>query len=153
MSTEIEKVQEEIRYNTALRVLDIATDQHVSIENACQQAGVPPRTFYRYVQEGALTEHLQNNRQARRDVSSALATAALPDVIRHMIRLATGEVEQRGSNPVAAAKFLVEIAGVQRVPTSVRINRATFLPDQMRIDITVDDADYEIIDGDAKEID
>lgn len=108
---QIELVTEEVKFQRALAVIEHQVKHGTSVRAACRACNVPERTFYRWLGEGVLKDYLDESRESRSQAVSSMATEALPDVMQYMIDVATGKVQVRGANPVAAAEFVFAKAG------------------------------------------
>jgi len=109
--TAIETINDEVRFQRAIRVLQHRITHGSTIRAACQACGVPERTFYDWVRQGVLDDYVAECKAARSETARAMAAEALPDVMRFMIDIATGKRTVRGANPIAAAQFVYAAAG------------------------------------------
>ena len=84
-----------------------------------------------------LTDTIEIMRESRAKALRGMATGAMPDILQYMITLATGKKEVRGASPVAAAKFVLEIAklfaGEKDDSATPTIN--VFLPEFSRLEV------------------
>jgi len=138
-TTAVEAISEEVRAQRAIRVIQHQVQHGSSVRQACEACNVPVRTFYHWMREGVLTDYVGASRDSRSTVASALAIEAIPDVMQYMIAIATGKVQVRGANPIAAAQFVFSAAGVkattateaEKPPTNV----LAFLPQMVTLQI------------------
>jgi hypothetical protein len=152
MTSDVELYNDEVRLRQALEVMSYQVEHNCSIREACKEVGVAERTFYRWLNDGVLTDTIEIMRESRAKALRGMATGAMPDILQNMIELATGKKEVRGASPVAAAKFVLEIAklfagekgGEGKSPT---IN--VFLPEFSRF--KVEAGVPEVIEGEIVE--
>lgn len=131
---------DEVRVRRALAVLDYQVEHGASIQEACEACNVPHRTFNRWVKDGLLAEYLDACREGRLKVLRLTALNAVESVMRYMIKIATGEKIVRGANPIAAAKFVFEMAGLgpateRPQPPSTVANVLVGMPQQVVFNI------------------
>ena len=124
-TTALELYQDEVRFQRALAVIEHQVTHGSSTRKACEACNVPVSTFYKWLQDGVLTEYLTDARRGRAELTSAVANEAAPDVLRYMIALATGKTQVRGANPVAAAKLVLEIAAGKGTTSAAEGGRPT----------------------------
>ena len=163
METGIELINEEIRAQRALAVMEHRVTSGSTIREACLACNVPESTFYDWAASGVLTEYLMDCREGRSKVASTIAAEAIPDILQYMVKIATGQEKRKTVNPVAAAQFVFSVAGVKKGLTSAAEPRSgppavlAFIPQMVtfRIEhgVPVSGADIEIIEGEAEEID
>ena len=110
--TAIEEYNDEVKVAKLLRVLTHQTEHHSTLTKACETVGLPVPTFYRWIGEGRLGDAITEMREQRATTLQALAVQAMPGVLRYMIRVATGNVEARGANPISAARLVAQFAGM-----------------------------------------
>ena len=110
--TDLEVYNDEVRLQQALEVMQYQVEHNCSVREACKEVGVAERTFYRWLNDGVLTDTIEIMRESRAKALRGMATGAMPDILQNMIELATGKKEVRGASPVAAAKFVLEIAKI-----------------------------------------
>ncbi len=113
MSDEIKKYNETVQLAIISDVMQ-ANIAGSSIDNACEKAGISRSTFYRWLKDGVAEPYFQQLRDSRMAEMDLKVASALPDVVDHLISIATGAVEQRGANPIQAAKLLMQIIGVNQ---------------------------------------
>jgi hypothetical protein len=144
--SDAELADQHAKFEQALAVLHYRIEHHATTGEACAACGVPESTFYHWLSEGVLREYLRDTRIVATHTTNQMINAAWPRILEHQIRIAAGQVTQRGANPTQAAKFLADIARLTREtgPKSITI-QATFLPEQLRLDRPV-----EAIDGSAR---
>ena len=109
----VDAVKDEVRLQRALAVLACQIEEGSTIHDACKACNVPERTFYRWVAEGVLEVHLAECREGRAKAAATMAAEAIPDIMRYMIRIASGVQAVRGANPIAAAQLVFNAAGVK----------------------------------------
>jgi hypothetical protein len=111
-ATDLELYNDEVRLQQALQVMQYQVEHNCTIREACAEIGVAERTFYRWLNEGVLTDTIEIMRESRSKALRGMATGAMPDILQYMIELASGHKTVRGASPVAAAKFVLEIAKI-----------------------------------------
>lgn len=160
--TPIEELKEEVRVRRVLAVLDYLVEHGCSISEACEACNVPVRSFFRWVEQGILTDYLAECRESRRQVASVIAAEAIPDVMHYMIEIATGRKVVRGANPVAAARFVSDAMGFKEPTSAAEVGSGrpavlALLPEMVTFRVehgvpAVDSDGYMIIEGEAEEI-
>jgi len=113
MTNEIETVKDEVKLQRALSVLTHQVEEGLTVREACRACNVPERTFYRWIAEGLLTDHLAECRMGRAKAAATMAAEAIPDIMQYMINIASGTKVARGANPIAAAQLVFSAAGVK----------------------------------------
>jgi len=137
-TTAVEAISEEVRAQRAIRVIQHQVQHGSSVRQACEACNVPVRTFYHWMREGVLTDYVGASRDSRSTVASALAIEAIPDVMQYMIAIATGKVQVRGANPVAAARFVLSVAGITEDTSAAEDRPPTtniFLPEMVTLNL------------------
>lgn len=162
METGIELVNEEIRAQRALAVMQHRVLLGSTIREACHACNVPESTFYDWAASGVLSEYLADCREGRSKVASTIAAEAVPDIMHYMVKIAKGEEKRKNVSPVAAAQFVFSVAGVKKSAASTaEVKPGTpavlaFIPQMVtfRIEhgVPVSGAPIEIIEGEAEEI-
>ena len=159
-STALEEITTEVKLQRAMAVVEHQVKHGTSVEAACRACGVSRTSFYRWVGEGVLTDYLAECRNSRMRTVQAMAAEALPDVMQHMIRLATGQESVRGASPIAAAEFVAKAGGL-RVGGEKEGHRQTnivFLPQMETFHVAEgglvrnDEGQIEIIEGEVEEL-
>lgn len=158
-----EQLKDEVRVRRALAVIDHQVTHGGSIRDACEACNVPERSFFRWVNQGVLANHLAECRESRSKVASMMAAEALTDVMHYMIEIATGRKVVRGANPIAAARFVYSAAGLRDRTSppkpSGKTNVLAFLPELVTFNVVqgtlaVDsEGRMEIIDGEVEDLD
>lgn len=113
MSKEIQEYTEAVQVAIIADVMErqIAGD---SVKEACAKSDISKSTFYRWLKEGAATGYFESLRDSRMKEMDLRIAGALPRVIDNLVNIATGDKEQRGANPIQAAKLLMQIIGVNQ---------------------------------------
>jgi len=162
MGNEIEEYREEVRLRRALAVMEHQVEHGSSLREACAANNVPVTTFYRWLADGLLTDRLSEDGEGLAAAVQMQAASALTDVVDYMIQIATGKVQVRGANPVAAARWLAELANIrtpatrisaaepsasqhQFAPPLVQFNLVNYTPavdDQGRIEVIEGQGEY-----------
>lgn len=154
---------EEVRVQRMVKVLEHQVEHGGSIAEACEATGLSESTFHSWNKKGVLDDYLALTKESRVSTIRGQATLALPDVMEHMIALATGAIEQRGASSIRAAEFVLKVAGVQAgsgTPgVAPNVNILNLLPEQVVFKVsgghpTLDDqgrlvAQEDIIEGEA----
>jgi hypothetical protein len=109
---EVEKFDREVQIRTILQVLEYRTSSGESTRQACEHLGVDYRAFLRWLNAGVLTDYIKTHRDPEIELLGTRAMQAMPEVLEHMIQLATGLKQQRGANPIAAAHFVRDFVDV-----------------------------------------
>jgi len=156
-SSAIEQVNDEVRLQRALAVVEHQVRHGSTIRAACEACEVSERTFYAWVHAGALTSYLTECQQSRATAASTMAAGAIPDVMKYMIEIATGEKAVRGANPVAAAQFIFVMAGASGPQTSAAeekpsTNIMAFVPEMLTINVVAPGRHADIIEGVVVEV-
>lgn len=164
--TTLAEYSDEVRTARAAQVLALQI-KGKSLAKACKEAGVHPNTFREWIRSGMLDDEMAAVRAERQETVVAQALNLLPGVIKNLGQIATGEKVVRGASPVAAAKVLIELAGIfglgeqqedkatQQAETI--INVASF-PNLQTFDVRSgrpvfrEDGSLEIIDGEVEEV-
>jgi hypothetical protein len=113
MNDEITAVKDEVKIQRALAVLAHQVAEGSTIREACVACDVKERTFYRWISEGLLANHLAECREGRSKAAATMAAEAIPDIMGYMIEIASGKNVVRGANPIAAAQLVFTAAGVK----------------------------------------
>lgn len=147
----VKQYRDAVKVERMTRVMDLQIHEGLSIGEACDAVKLPKTTFLKWLQDGVLTEYLADLHRAHRDAAAAAAAEALPRVISYMVAIATGEQQVMNASPVAAARFVVEVAdssGQEKGgPT-----QTTFVPQQVVVMVQggtprTDDAGRVVIDA------
>jgi len=102
-----------------------------SIKRACENLGLPYRSVLGWLKDHKLADYLAEIHDPRSDLSQAVALNNLPGIVQTMADVATGKTEMRGSNPQAAAEFVLKVAqlGANAEPRTVIQNQqAVYIP-------------------------
>jgi len=165
MSDPLVLVNEELRLQRTLAVIERHVATGEPINACCDACSVPTSTFYSWIADGVLDTYLEECRKSRTDTAAAMAAEAIPDITSYLVRVATGQVRVRGANPIAAAQLILRIAGVgpggeksaadlPAVPTNV----LAYIPQLVQFTIIGGmpakdkEGKFVVIDGEAKEI-
>ena len=145
----------------ALAVMDYQVQRGCSVQEACEACNVAERTFYRWLNEGVLVDHLAGCQEGREKMVVAMALHALEGIMKYMVKIASGAKAVRGANRIAAAKFVYKMAGFEAgtSPTTVhsQTNVLVGLPEMVRFEIANgssmlnDQGRLKIIDGELEE--
>jgi hypothetical protein len=96
------------KYNTAVEVLKLIAEDGLPVRDACAQAGITARTYYRWVEEGIFRALIGGEvTQAVHDTQIGLIKE-LPTIIKVQVELATGVRKGTNFDIHNAAKFLFE---------------------------------------------
>jgi hypothetical protein len=140
---------EDLRFHTMVRILDRCRAGQ-SITNAVKSESISRQTFYNWLREGVLDEYMRLERSTAFAQISSKAMDAIPQVLNYMVRCATGLDPDSGVNPVAAAKFILEVAQlsvsamapIEHAPETDKpkvqaplIANMVFVPDQFHIHV------------------
>lgn len=149
--SQIEKADQHVKAMQCLKVLDHRIEHHSSTKDACEACNIPERTFYHWMNQGVLSQYLDDTQLVSKQVTKMMVADRWEDILQHQIRVASGQVTQRGANPTSAAKFLAEIAGVmeKQVEKPGEFN-ATFFVQQVLTESPKEDGD--VIDVEATEV-
>ena len=156
----VKQYQDEVRVRRALAVMDYQVTHGVSIQDACNACNVAERTFYRWLNEGVLVDHLAGCQEGREKMVRARALYAVEEIVGYMVEIASGAKVVRGANPIAEAKFVYKVAGFEAgtSPTTYsQTNVLMGLPEMVRFEIVDanpvldDQGRLEIIDGELEE--
>lgn len=63
-----------------------------------------------WINNGKLHEYLESIHDVRSDIAQIIALNELPSIVEFQSRIARGEASPRGSNPTAAAQFILDVA-------------------------------------------
>lgn len=163
----MEEYTEEVRVQRLIQVLEYQVESSCSIAKACRETGLAESTFYSWLKGGVLDEYLAEAKEARVSAIQGQATLSLPDIMEHMVALATGEKVARGASPIRAAEFVLKVAGVGGSVGSAggiaaNVNILNLLPQQVVFQVegghpALDDqgrlvAQPEIIEGEVVEV-
>lgn len=143
----IELYNENVQVQQIMRVRELQVEKNLTVEKACERINLSPRTFYSWLSKDVFTDYLRAERDARQTYAATQAVEAMPSIMDHMIGLATGKISARGGSPIAAAKFVLQVAE-QYVPPSEEeeaSRRTTYSPQQ--VVIIVEDGAPALIDG------
>jgi len=157
----LEEVTQEIKVQRCLAVVEHQVRNNSSVAAACRATGVPKRSFYRWIGEGVLTDYLAKCKESRTKTIRTMAAEAMPDVMRYMIALATGQETVRGASPIAAAEFVVKAGGLRLSDERERSAQTNivFLPQMATFHVKegglVRDSsgEIEILEGTVEEVD
>ena len=157
----LQQCKDEVRVRRALAVTGYQVTHGVSIRHACRACAVPERTFYRWLNEGVPVDHLVGCQEGRAKMVRARAFHAVEEAMKYVIEIATGHKVVRGANPIASAKFVYKMGGLEprTSPTAsyCQTNVLVGLAEMVRSDIVdgnpvVDDQGrLKTIDGELAE--
>ena len=163
MSESLALLNDELRFQRALAVIEHHVKTGDPISDCCDACSVPRSTFYKWIADGVLDTYLEECRKSRSETAAAMAAEAIPDVTRYLVNVATGRVRVRGANPIAAAQLLLSIAGVtpgreSAADSGLPANVLAFMPQLVQFNIVGgmpaqdEEGRFEVIDGAAEEL-
>lgn len=96
------------KYVTAIKVLQYISEDGMTVQSACQQAGITARTYYRWVEAGIFRTLIGGViTQAFHDTQLAVIDS-LPEIIKVQVDIAKGDKKGTNFDIHNAAKFLME---------------------------------------------
>lgn len=84
-----------------------------STKSACEELGLSYRAVLEWLKEGRLSDYVAEIKDPRSDIAQITALESLVDVVAYQVKIATGVVQIQGVSPVAAAKFLLDVAKLE----------------------------------------
>jgi len=136
--TVIERYTEAKETAQLIRVFHLQAEEGLTIAGACAKIGISRSQFYNLLSKGFLDEYLTVYREGAATGLANMALDKAEEVLQYQIDLASGAKTVRGANPVAAARFVWEVAGlVDRAPTEIQeqINIYGYLPQTVMFDV------------------
>jgi topoisomerase IA-like protein len=82
----------------------------VNLEQACTALAIPVELALQWIEEDKFAAYLAQSHELSSDISQAIALEELPHVVQAMADVATGRRRIVGSNPQAAAEFVLKVA-------------------------------------------
>lgn len=114
------------KYKTAIEIMQSIVESGMTVDDACQHAGISPRTYYRWVEEGIFKVVMGGViTQAVHDTQLKVIDS-LPSVIEKQIDLATGKAQGTNFDIHNAAKFLFE----RILDPAIQVHLAQMQPEQ-----------------------
>lgn len=83
---------------------------HSTVKDAAAALGLSYQTVLTWLQENKFAAYLAEIHDPRSDLAQATALNSLPGIVQAMAEVATGKRDWRGTNPQAAAEFVLKVA-------------------------------------------
>lgn len=77
---------------------------------ACEELAIPLEVAQQWIEDDKFATYLAQSHELASDISQAIALEELPRVVQAMADVATGKRRIVGSNPTAAAEFVLRVA-------------------------------------------
>lgn len=96
------------KYVTAIKVLKYISEDSMTVQAACEQAGITARTYYRWIEQGIFRTLIGGVITQAFHQTQLSVIDALPEIIDVQIKLAKGDKDGTNFDIHNAAKFLTE---------------------------------------------
>ena len=149
-STQLQEMDEEVIANEIIKLFKYRIENpRLSLAKACDELGMPYQRTLQWINQGKMSDYLATIHDIRSDISQIMALDQLPAIVEYQAKIATGQVSPRGSNPTAAAAFVLEVARLGSKddgPNNLSQNINIWIPNMKKDEAPVIDASSEIID-------
>ena len=96
------------KYVTAIKVLQYISEDGMTVQTACAQAGITARTYYRWVEAGIFRTLIGGVVTQAFHETQLKVIDSLPDIVDIQVKIAKGDKKGTNFDIHNAAKFLME---------------------------------------------